>query len=128
MTRHPGLLRRTFALDTGYMPPASGAVEPYAESLQWSRRAIGMKLFLTLAVAGWRGYAAAIRRQLALLDLDVGGNDDHIVWRGLMRSGAIDGDDPRTGLGPNGVGGKTLTIGDVVNVDLLVLMDSSAIE
>jgi glutamate/tyrosine decarboxylase-like PLP-dependent enzyme len=41
--------------------------------MQWSRRAIGMKLFLTLAVAGWRGYAAAIRGQLALLDRLVAG-------------------------------------------------------
>jgi len=80
VTRHPGLLRRTFALDTGYMPPASGAVEPYAESLQWSRRAIGMKLFVTLAVAGWRGYAAAIRHQLALLDRLVAGLETR-GWR-----------------------------------------------
>lgn len=69
VTRHPGLLRRTFALDTGYMPPEeAGAVEPYATSIQWTRRAIGMKLFLTLAAAGWEGYAAAIRHQFALLD------------------------------------------------------------
>jgi glutamate/tyrosine decarboxylase-like PLP-dependent enzyme len=73
VTRHAGLLRRTFGLNTGYMPPESGAVEPYAESLQWSRRAIGLKLFLTLAVAGWEGYATAIRRQLALLDRLVAG-------------------------------------------------------
>jgi len=80
LTRHPGLLRRTFALDTGYMPPETGGVEPYASSMQWSRRAIGMKLFLTLAVAGWRGYAAAIRGQLALLDRLVTGLGSR-AWR-----------------------------------------------
>ena len=74
VTRHRGLLRRTFAIDTGYMPPdAADAVEPYAHSMQWTRRAIGMKLFLTLAVAGWRGYAETIRRQLAMLDRLVAG-------------------------------------------------------
>jgi glutamate/tyrosine decarboxylase-like PLP-dependent enzyme len=73
VTRHRGLLRRTFGLDTGYMPPEAGGVEPYATSLQWSRRAIGMKLFLTLAVAGWHGYEAAIRGQLGLLDRLVAG-------------------------------------------------------
>ena len=36
--------------------------------MQWSRRFIGLKLFLTLAVAGWKGYADVIRKQAALRD------------------------------------------------------------
>ncbi len=30
--------------------------------MQWSRRFIGLKPFLTLAVAGWKGYADVIRK------------------------------------------------------------------
>jgi glutamate/tyrosine decarboxylase-like PLP-dependent enzyme len=70
-TRHVGILERTFRVVTGYMP-RDGAVlpvaDPYAHSMQWSRRFIGLKLFLSLAVAGWAGYEEAIRRQAAMGD------------------------------------------------------------
>ena len=36
--------------------------------MQWSRRFIGLKLSLTLAVSGWKGYADVIRKQAALRD------------------------------------------------------------
>jgi glutamate/tyrosine decarboxylase-like PLP-dependent enzyme len=69
LTRHPGILERTFRVTAGYMP-RDGAVlpvaDPYAHSMQWSRRFIGLKLFLSLAVAGWAGYEEAIRRQTAM--------------------------------------------------------------
>ncbi len=72
LTRHPDILTRTFATANTYMPSeaeALGAVDPYAHSMQWSRRFTGLKVFLSLAVAGWDGYAAVIRRQAALGDL-----------------------------------------------------------
>ncbi len=72
LTRHPGILERTFRVAAGYMP-REGAVlpvaDPYAHSMQWSRRFIGLKLFLSLAVAGWAGYEDAIRRQTAMGEL-----------------------------------------------------------
>lgn len=70
LTRHPGLLERTFRVSTHYMPKETGVpvVDPYAQSIQWSRRFIGLKIFLSLAVAGWEGYAAAIRHQTAMGD------------------------------------------------------------
>jgi glutamate/tyrosine decarboxylase-like PLP-dependent enzyme len=37
--------------------------------MQWSRRFIGLKVFLSLAVAGWEGYEAAIRHQTDMGDL-----------------------------------------------------------
>lgn len=40
--------------------------DPYAVSMQWSRRFIGLKVFLSLAVAGWQGYEEAIRHQTAM--------------------------------------------------------------
>jgi aromatic-L-amino-acid decarboxylase len=70
LTRHPGVLLRTFGMGTPYMPQAAGggAVDPYVRSMQWSRRFIGLKLFLSLAAAGWDGYVEVLRNQLALAD------------------------------------------------------------
>jgi glutamate/tyrosine decarboxylase-like PLP-dependent enzyme len=72
LTRHPGLLERTFRVATGYMPRDAAGLpvqDPYAHSMQWSRRFIGLKVFLSLAVAGWEGYEEAIRHQTAMGDL-----------------------------------------------------------
>lgn len=70
VTRRPGALQRTFRVGTPYMPEAVGTapVDPYLRSMQWTRRFIGLKLFLSLAVAGWDGYAAVLRRQAELGD------------------------------------------------------------
>lgn len=60
-------LETAFAVSTGYMPSASREQrDPYIHSLQWSRRFIGLKLFMALANLGIDGYARMIRRQLAL--------------------------------------------------------------
>ena len=64
LTRHQEILRRTFHISAAYVPPRAAGVEAadaYESSLQWSRRFIGLKIFLSLAVAGWDGYAATIR-------------------------------------------------------------------
>jgi len=68
LTRHLQVLERTFRVAAAYMPrEADGldVVDPYAHSMQWSRRFIGLKLFLTLAVAGWEGYARCVRDMAA---------------------------------------------------------------
>lgn len=61
-------LASAFHVDTPYMPREAFAqtIDPYQNSLQWSRRFAGLRLLLCLAVAGWEEYATAIRRQLAL--------------------------------------------------------------
>jgi glutamate/tyrosine decarboxylase-like PLP-dependent enzyme len=69
LTRHPAILAETCRVSADYMPrEAAGLdiVDPFTHSLQWSRRFIGLKVFLSLAVAGWDGYAAAIRHQVAM--------------------------------------------------------------
>jgi len=69
LTRHTDILNRTFRIAQTYMPrEAAGldVVDPYMHSIQWSRRAIGLKVFLSLAVAGWEGYATAIRQMVAM--------------------------------------------------------------
>jgi glutamate/tyrosine decarboxylase-like PLP-dependent enzyme len=68
-TRHPDILDRTFRTAAAYMPRETAGldvVDPCLHSIQWSRRAIGLKVFLSLAVAGWEGYAAAIRHMVAM--------------------------------------------------------------
>ena len=44
-----------------------GALDPYLNSVQWSRRFMGLKLFLALAAAGWQGYAAHVERAVAVI-------------------------------------------------------------
>lgn len=71
LTRHPDILGQTFSTAAAYMPPPSAgatAADPYAHSMQWGRRFIGLKVFLSLAVAGWEGYTESIRHQVAMGD------------------------------------------------------------
>ena len=68
--RHPEAVKQAFAISTSYMPEATGdhSVDPYAASAQWSRRMIGLKVFMALAEIGLEGYDALIERQAALGD------------------------------------------------------------
>jgi glutamate/tyrosine decarboxylase-like PLP-dependent enzyme len=67
LTQHLSVLSNTFEMATNYMPQQSAEeADPYAHSLQWSRRFVGLKLFLSLIVAGWDGYATALRHQTAM--------------------------------------------------------------
>lgn len=69
LTRHPQILERTFKVAADYMPKEAAdldVTDPYAVTMQWSRRFIGLKVFLSLAVAGWQGYEEAIRHQTAM--------------------------------------------------------------
>ena len=72
LTRHRDILGQTFRIAADYMPTdAAGldVVDPYTHSIQCSRRFIGLKVFLSLAVAGWDGYGTVIRHQVAMGDL-----------------------------------------------------------
>jgi glutamate/tyrosine decarboxylase-like PLP-dependent enzyme len=69
LTRHPDILPRTFRTPTAYMPKEAAGldvVDPHLHSMQWSRRFTGLKVFLSLAVAGWSGYQQAIERMTAM--------------------------------------------------------------
>jgi glutamate/tyrosine decarboxylase-like PLP-dependent enzyme len=64
LTRHPAILEKTFHISAAYVPPQAAGIEaadPYGSSMHWSRRFIGLKILLSLAVAGWDGYAETIR-------------------------------------------------------------------
>jgi glutamate/tyrosine decarboxylase-like PLP-dependent enzyme len=69
LTRHKNILGETFRITTDYMPKEAKRLpvtDPYSHSVQWSRRFIGLKVFLSLAVAGWEGYIKAIRHQVTM--------------------------------------------------------------
>lgn len=68
ITRDPGLLSSAFQVSTTYMPSNLKALDPYVTSLQWSRRFLGLRLFLSLAAAGWSGYAAHVEHSVELAD------------------------------------------------------------
>lgn len=71
VTRHAGVLEPTFTVDEPYMTRTDGdGARPdfYRRSMIWARRFTGLKLFLTLAVAGWKGYEEVVRHQIALGD------------------------------------------------------------
>ncbi len=71
LTRHPGLLEETFRVSQRYMPREAEGLDirdPFAFSIQWTRRFTGLKIFLTLAVAGWQGYSDMVGGMAALGD------------------------------------------------------------
>lgn len=73
VSRHKGSLRDAFDVEESpYMPNEtrfSDSCEPYRQSMQWSRRAMGLKLFMTLMVHGEEGYRATLRHQLHMGEL-----------------------------------------------------------
>jgi glutamate/tyrosine decarboxylase-like PLP-dependent enzyme len=65
--RHPDSVSRTFRVTASYMPDPTGeTVDPYVTSIQWSRRFIGLKVFMTLAELGEEGLARLIDAQTEL--------------------------------------------------------------
>lgn len=69
--RHPESAASAFHAEAAYMPNQSGTetFDPYTHSVQWSRRFIGLKLFMSLAQHGATGYADIIDRQTRMGDL-----------------------------------------------------------
>jgi glutamate/tyrosine decarboxylase-like PLP-dependent enzyme len=63
--RHRESVAAAFHAETSYMPKATPGptVDPYTSSVQWSRRFIGLKLFLALAHHGEAGYVERIEHQ-----------------------------------------------------------------
>ena len=78
--RHRAAVAEAFRAEVSYMPGANavGAVEsqsaegtfnPFTNSMQWSRRFIGLKLFMALAEVGERGYAERLDHQARMAEL-----------------------------------------------------------
>jgi glutamate/tyrosine decarboxylase-like PLP-dependent enzyme len=66
-TRKP-VLAEAFHASTSFMPSSLAALDPYLNSVQWSRRFLGLRLFLTLAAAGWDGIGCHVERGVAVIE------------------------------------------------------------
>jgi glutamate/tyrosine decarboxylase-like PLP-dependent enzyme len=69
--RSADAVREAFRVETSYMPgtTAGPVLDPYKTSVQWSRRFIGLKLFLALAEHGESGYVEMIEHQARMGDV-----------------------------------------------------------
>jgi glutamate/tyrosine decarboxylase-like PLP-dependent enzyme len=63
--RHPEAVDEAFRAEVSYMPKKTDSTvkDPYTTSAQWSRRFIGLKLFVALAEHGESGYVEMIEHQ-----------------------------------------------------------------
>ncbi|HWX78631.1 MAG TPA: pyridoxal-dependent decarboxylase [Steroidobacteraceae bacterium] len=68
LTRRGELLSEAFHASTSFMPSSVSAVDPYLNTVQWSRRFLGLRLFLALAAAGWEGLGAHVERGVEVID------------------------------------------------------------
>ena len=62
--RHGKVLAEAFHASTSFMPSSDVESDPYLNSVQWSRRFMGLRLFLTLACAGWQGLGHHVERSV----------------------------------------------------------------
>ncbi len=68
ITRDGNMLSEAFHASTNFMPSSVSGVDPYLNSVQWSRRFLGLRLFLILASAGWEGMGAHVERAVEVVD------------------------------------------------------------
>ena len=68
--RHVMAVANAFAVTTSYMPKRASedTFDQYATTAQWSRRMIGLKVFMALAESGTDGYADIIEHQARIGD------------------------------------------------------------
>jgi len=78
--RHPEVVVETFRAEVSYMPKKTDETvkDPYTTTAQWSRRFIGLKLFLALAQHGESGYVEMIEHQAQM---------GHVLRESLRSSG-----------------------------------------
>jgi glutamate/tyrosine decarboxylase-like PLP-dependent enzyme len=67
IARDPGVLSEAFRVTTDLSSSSASNLDPCLNTMQWSRRFIGLCLFLSLATAGWQGYAAHVERAAELI-------------------------------------------------------------
>jgi len=61
------VLQDAFGVGADFMPSTASSIDPYLNTVQWSRRFMGLRLFLSLAAAGWAGYGAHVERSVDLI-------------------------------------------------------------
>ena len=80
LVARPAILTQSFDVRTSFMPSHAPTADPYLTTLQWSRRFMGLRLFLALGAAGWPGYAEHVERAVALGRRFAAGLERH-GWR-----------------------------------------------
>ncbi|MBV9305048.1 MAG: aminotransferase class V-fold PLP-dependent enzyme [Acidobacteriaceae bacterium] len=84
--RHPDAVSSAFESDVAFMPGKTAAtLDPYNATAQWSRRFIGLKLFLALAERGESGYAEMIEHQARMGEV-LRGSLTRSGWRIINRT------------------------------------------
>lgn len=68
LTAHTDVPADVFNVSASYMPAGDAPRDFYLNSAQWSRRFVGLRLFLSLGAAGWDGYAEHVERSIRLTD------------------------------------------------------------
>jgi len=68
ITSHGHLLSEAFHASTSFMPSSVSGVDPYLNSVQWSRRFLGLRLFCALGAAGWTGLGAHVERAVTVVE------------------------------------------------------------
>jgi aromatic-L-amino-acid/L-tryptophan decarboxylase len=68
ITMRGELLSEAFHASTSFMPSSISGVDPYLNSVQWSRRFLGLRLFLALTAAGWEGLGAHVERGVEVIE------------------------------------------------------------
>jgi len=66
LTCHPQALAAAFNVAASFMPSQAAELDPYMTTTQWSRRFMGLRLFLSLGAGGWTAYGAHVERAVAL--------------------------------------------------------------
>ena len=67
ISRDAAVLSEAFRVATDFMPSNASSLDPYLNTVQWSRRFLGLRLFLSLAAAGWSGYGAHVERAVEVI-------------------------------------------------------------
>jgi glutamate/tyrosine decarboxylase-like PLP-dependent enzyme len=67
ISRDAAVLTEAFRVATDFMPSNASSLDPYLNTVQWSRRFLGLRLFLSLAAAGWKGYGAHVERAVEVI-------------------------------------------------------------
>ncbi len=68
IAREPAILSEAFRVGAEFMPSSATSIDPYLNTVQWSRRFMGLRLFLALAAAGWQGYGVHVERAVQVIE------------------------------------------------------------
>ncbi|WP_428483898.1 pyridoxal phosphate-dependent decarboxylase family protein [Rhodopila sp.] len=66
LTVHPRVLSAAFTVSASFMPSQTPTLDPYITTAQWSRRFLGLRLFLSLGAGGWAGHGAHVEHAVEL--------------------------------------------------------------